>query len=295
MPITPKQLEARKHHIGASDSPAIMGFDPFKSAADVFISKVYDTEPNDNPSQAIQIGNRLEDSLTDWASDKLGIKFRKNIGRVSKEEPIFSATPDAQEFYGKPIGLEAKTSGITNPAFDSSEWGEEGTDHVPNKVIIQVQHQMFVAELEKVYVPALIGGRGMLIFEIDRNETIIAAIKEAGLAFWQNNVLLEHRPDDVTPKLEMLKSIYRDPTSSVELYKPNQAVIVQQWLEAKTEFNAAKKIRDLAQADVINLLEDTEAGLFMDGSMLTYYESDRKGYTVEPTKSRTLRYKKGTE
>ena len=39
MPITSAQRLARRNHIGASDLPAIMGLDTFKTAADVWLEK----------------------------------------------------------------------------------------------------------------------------------------------------------------------------------------------------------------------------------------------------------------
>ena len=71
MPITETQRLARRNHIGASDLPAIMGLDTFKTAADVWLEKrgMLIDQP---AKEAMKAGNRFEGGVVDYAEEELG-------------------------------------------------------------------------------------------------------------------------------------------------------------------------------------------------------------------------------
>src|SRR4051812_4359424 len=156
--ITAEQRAARRHRIGSSDSAAICGIDPYKSPADVWIEKTSDTADLPNKA-AIRIGNLIEPALVLWAQEELGIELTANLSLDGHPSGILSANLDAANLT-KRIGVEAKTT--SNPA----EYGEPGTDQVPDRVIVQALHQCEVAELDVVYVPVLLARFDRLAIEM---------------------------------------------------------------------------------------------------------------------------------
>lgn len=265
MPITKKQREQRRKYIGASDVPALLGVDPFKTAADVYHSKLGNLvdKDDDDVSAAIEAGNYLEPSILAWASNKLGKPIRRNQRRV---KGFFAASLDAV-LVGVPEALEAKTTGLYNPMFFGEEWGSDGSDEVPMRVMAQAQAQMFVADLERVWVPALINGRGLSLFRLERDEEIISQIERVGTEFWEDCVLRKVPPPDVLPSLSTLKRLTRVPEKVADI----EARTMARYLNAKDEVRRAEAVLKEAQAALLNELGDAEQGE-SDAGIITYFE-----------------------
>jgi len=252
MPITEKQKEMRLKHIGASESAAILGMNPWATAYDVWMEKTGRIMGFDG-NEACDLGNMIEDGLLDWAGGEVGDRIIKNQYRVHAGG-VLSATHDALSMENSNIGYEAKTAGLLNPWNANDVWGEARTDEIPDHYIIQCQHQMLVSDLDIVFVPALIGGRGRVMFEVKRNYEIGEAILEACECFWEKNVKLDMPPTDC-PKLETVKRMRREPGKVVLV----NADVVQDWLSAKAAEELAKKDREQAEAAMLALVGDAEA------------------------------------
>ena len=295
MPITDYQRKKRKDHIGASDSPAILGLTPqWRTAYDVYIEKTMELSRMDE-NDAIKIGNLAERGMLDWAAAELNAEIVKNQYRVAKDGPgagIMAANCDAL-LPNLDAVLEAKTSGVLWPTPDKDQWGDSGTDLVPDHVTVQVHHQMLCAGARRAFVAALIGGIGLRLYEIARNDALIDAIAEQIAEFWQNHVQVRVPPSlESYPSVEILKRIQRVPEKVVTLDSEIAAPVVARW-EMWTKFRlAAEKAEKQSKAASLALLGDAEGGMLPDGRMLTYMEQERKGYTVAPSKSRVARIKK---
>ena len=266
MPITPAQLEQRKKSIGSSDMPALMGVDAYKNAADVYHAKVGnvpDYLDDEEVNEAAEAGNYLEPSVLAWASAQLGVKIRKNQRRV---KGYFAANLDAL-IVGRREALEAKTTGLYNPMFFAEDWGDPGTDEVPPRVKVQAHHQMLCADLERVWVPALINGKGLVLYRLERSDYLIGEIEEVGIHFWEEHVLKRIPPEDVVPNLDTIKRLTRQPTKTVEL----DDRLFLAYLEAKEAAKLAAKDLDEKKAAVLDALGDAEMGESNVGT-LTYYE-----------------------
>lgn len=255
MTITAEQLAQRRNHIGSSDMAAILGVDQRRNAADVYWSKVQDTADGLGNNEAITLGNAIELPLLNLAAERLGVEFEPNVHRVHTDG-ILAANLDAL-IIGQPAALEAKTSGLTNPMWDDSDWGREGTDEVPDRVIIQAQHQMLCADLEVVHVPALLGrGRGFQLFRITRSEELTQVILEAAHAFWNDHVL-KGIPPAGTPSLETLKRIpRRQEADPVEI----DADLFGRYLAARAAAKAAEDEKKQLELELIASLGTAEIG-----------------------------------
>lgn len=280
MPITELQRYRRQKHIGASDMPAIMGLSPWRTPYDVWLEKTGQVEPQ-YESEAMGIGNMLEDGLLDWASARLEMPITKNQYRVH-ENTILSASHDAL-VNGSPIGLEAKTSGRND------DWGDDGTDDVPAHVIIQCHQQMLVSGLELVFVPALLGGGFGLsrrLYRIVRDNDICEVIEREGIRFWREHVIPRVAPDGA-PTLEVARRIIRTPNKITQI----DPEIIAEWETAKANAALYEKVAKARQAEILAMLGDAEAAEY-DGGMLTYYEQTRQAYQVQESKYRVMRIKK---
>lgn len=279
--ITEEQRIERRNFLGSSDIAAIFGLDPWRNQADVYYSKVgpFPDEP-ENPGTAIRLGNNLEHGLLQLAAEDLRVSIEPDVRRVH-EDGIFAANLDAL-IAERDEAIEVKTSGLQNPMWDDSEWGTPGTDEVPDRVIMQVHHQMLCANLSTVHVAALLGrGRGFNLYRINRNDGIINAIVDEGTRFWELHVLTKTPPADVRPSTEFLRTRPRNEgettTIDNDLFERLQAA-----KEAEKAARAA--VKDL-EAEVLHTLGDAETAL-CDLGQITYRQTvtrrfDTKAFQAE--------------
>lgn len=285
MAITEKQRLARIKNIGGSDAPAILGVDPFRNAYEVWLEKTEKLNDAKKTGTAINLGRIMEVSAILMAQERLGkiIRDRRLMHREYKEWPILAVNTDGiLKEKGEPV--EAKVTNITNRAPDKDQWGEEGTDEVPERVIVQGTAQMIACEAEVCHVAAIIGGRGFCLFNIRMDNELAKIILDKLHHFWEYNVLKDIPPENLVAPLDTIKRIKRIPQSSVPIEKS----VVDKWVEAKENALQCEKIKKAAEAELLQSLGTAEAGTF-EGGILTYYETKRKGYTVEETVYRTPR------
>jgi predicted phage-related endonuclease len=295
MALTPEQREKRQNSVGGSDVPAILGISPFKSASDIYLAKTVGV--NQSSSPAIEAGDRLESTVVSWAMDRLKINDMKwssaNVRRTKNLNCTKGGSVPAHAnldfmFIAPEIGrcgLEAKTTSL------GSHWGAEGTDEVPEHVLLQCLWQAEVADLNMIYVAVLIADRGFhfKVYEIDPEqykEEREEMINGVGY-FWNNYVMEERAPDETLPTIETLKKVIRTPNKTTQL----QENAVKQWLDAKENLERAKKEEAETRKTVLNSMEDAEEGQSSLGT-LTYYEYERKGYEVSPTKYRQIKWRR---
>ncbi len=288
MPITDRQREQRRNHIGASDTPPICGVG-YGNIADVWAGKVNELEP-DTPMPWMETGNRLEGVLVTWAAERLDVRVRRNQSRVSADDRLFAANHDALVGGDHDEGIEAKYVG----QYAADAWGEAETDQVPSSVFLQCQHQCYVSELSLVWVPTLIVNRSadFRMYQVRRNDDVIKAIVERGRTFWQTCVLAGKRPEGPPPTLDVLKRIKREPDKVLADGELAADLVERMQTEAAIA-TAAKNRSDQAKAAVIEALGDAEAAV-VGGQLVTYLETQRKGYTAEATTYRQLRVKERT-
>lgn len=283
--ITPEQRAARRNHVGSSDIAAIAGCDPFKSRLAVFLEKVYDVE--DLPQKgALARGNRYERALLDFAQQELGVELRRDVHVQHPSLSIVAVNMDAL-VVGRREGVEAKTTNL------SDEYGDPGTDIVPDRVLCQTHLQMDAADLELVWVPVLLARFGRLeesMYRVDRNEDLITSLRGLAEEFWETYVLPKiPPPTDGPPALEVIKRIRRASGTTVAI----DPALVLDWRTKNAARIRAKKEEDAAQAAVLAALGDAEIGDYGDPELvLTYYQQTRAAYSVAESKYRVSRLQK---
>ncbi len=244
--------ERRRKYVGSSDIAALFGKDPWRSAMDVYLSKTQEIE--DKPNPAMQAGTRLEPVVLDWFEQEQGKRLHRGEFRVGPNG-VSAANHDAL-VIDAPEGVEAKTANLNHHSYETMDaWGDEQSEDVPDHVLLQCQHQMYVSDLAVVWVPALIGGRGFCLYKIERNDRIIARLSERADQFWFDHVVRLVPPPESVPSLEIARRIARQPNKTVQLTAPT----VQAWLDAKAAAKDAEKARDAAEAVMLAYMGDAEA------------------------------------
>ena len=292
MPLSTEQLEIRRKRLSATDIGCICGVNPYQSAADVQFSKLYDLDPLEE-TEAIGVGNMCEPGLVKWGAETLGFTVEYPLPTVIHPKcDLLCATPDAR-IIETPAGIEAKTGGIVRGFASKEEWGDAGSDLIPEMYRAQVFTQMAVMGWEVVHVAALIAGRGRVLYTIERSPDDEEAIIEIATAWWQKHIV-EKAPcvgDDgapIYPSMETLKRIRRQPKSPREV----PAHIVRAAIEAAEFYKQAEARKEQTREALLACIGDGDAAEIGGLVVATYNEINRNGYTVEPTKYRQLRMSK---
>lgn len=276
MGLTQDELDRRRQYLTATDVPRILGRSPWGNAADVFLEKVHGRISGDN--DAMRAGTLLEPAVIAWAHEQLGGVIAGDW-RVH-ENGINACSLDGVTLSGEPV--EAKTSGIVGPG-NPHQWGAALTDEIPEYYLLQVHAQLLVTGAKRAFVPALIGGRGFVMYVVEANQRVSDSIQRVSEQFWEESVQSQQMPEGKVPTLDTLKRIRREPGSSVQL----PIELVERYLRAKANETAAKDAAKMVQAELLSAIGTAEAGVW-DGGVITYYEQTRKAYSVPESTFRTI-------
>lgn len=279
-------LKERKKAIGASDVGAILGVNPYASAWDVWASKTGRVEDWVG-NESTKLGQLFEGPILDYAESQLG-KLQRNVRIVHETLPI-AATLDAQCVDTlRPV--EAKTTGLTGLA--NPEFGEPGTDQVPDSYLVQVYAQLLCSGADLGYLYALIPGKGVVHYVIERNDSVIDKLGNVLDKWWTRHIINGEEPDRSKASLEIVKRMRREASKAIELGETEA-----EWLTAletaRKEKSEIEKRIAIVESQILASLGDAEIGSFADGRSVTYLQQTRKAYQVEESQFRVLRIRKG--
>jgi len=283
MPITDLQRRQRRQHLGSSDLPAIFGLDPFRNAGNVWLEKTGRLE-RDEPNPAMIAGTFLEPAILAWGESLLG-PMTKNVFRSLKDEGVPLAVHADGQLKSDGSAVEAKTSNLYGFSAEREEWGDEGTDGVPERVIIQCHAHMLCLQVKVCHVPALVGGIGLRLYRIPYNEVLGNLVRETAINFWVDYIVKDVKPE-IAPSIEALKAMKRTPKTVVDVNHK----LVDDWLEARAARLEAEKAEDETKKQLINAIGDSECGMSRIG-LVTYFEHTRAAYNVEAKTFRKLAFR----
>lgn len=289
-------LAKRRELITASDVPAILGWDPRRTAWDVFADKMTGQSMSDN--DAMIIGRELESGIASVYAKKTGRKIvNPESGLyVHSDIPWLGATPDrltwrdenAEDVMPWEPGcpLECKHVGFYNKA----AW----EDGAPLYVQIQSQIQQACMGAPWGAFCGIVGGSEIHLGDLDFNSEFFESALPHLEEFLRR--LRENDPPPVdSPKhLGPVKKLYPlDNGETVEL-SSEYLDLANQWEAQKTLGKQADEAREELEARIRAAIGAATFGRLPDGTILALKTTQRKGYTceVKPTSFRTLRRSK---
>jgi len=285
-PADPAWHERRRAFVGASEVALLFGLPSFgkRTIADLWWQKKYGNESEWQGNAATKLGQRLEAAVLDAAEEQLGVPIihRQHWCKIGSN----AVTLDGRAADSMAV-VEAKTAGIIGPS-RQADFGEDGSDDVPDNYLMQVQAALMVTGAELGYLAALIGGRGFAMFKITPQAELQAAIAAKSAEFIASLVGDVAPPEP--PQLETLKRIRRQPNKVVTINDD----LKERFDEAKANAKIADETKDQIQRELLTALGNAEAGE-CSGGMFTFYEqtTNYKAKEASETKFRVLRFKKG--
>ena len=186
-------LQYRKGGIGGSDAGAICGFNPYRSAMQVYYDKTTE-EIEDIDNEAMRQGREMEEYVAKRFSEKTGKNVRRANAMFYDEKNPFMLADVDRMVVGENAGLECKTAS----PFMAEYW--EG-DKIPLSYQMQCYHYMSVCNADAWYVAVLIYGRDFKVYKLERDDEIIANLIQLEKDFWENHVLKRILPNPDGSKL----------------------------------------------------------------------------------------------
>lgn len=173
-------LEYRKKGIGGSDAGAVCGFNPYRTAIEVYQDKT-SKEIEEIDNEAMRQGREFEDYVARRFTEATGKKVRRaNAMYFDENRPFMLADVD-RVVVGENAGLECKTAS----PYLSDKW-EDGK--IPMHYQLQCYHYMSVMNADAWYIAVLIYGKEFKFYRLERDEEIIADLVRIEQDFWQNHV-----------------------------------------------------------------------------------------------------------
>jgi putative phage-type endonuclease len=186
MSLTEQQKADRMLGLGGSDIGAVVGLNPYSSAHSIYNEKRGLVEPFAG-NAATDWGNLMEPVLLDWYSEHhLDGELHRNHGMVHAENDWMRGNLDGLVFKdGRPHKvIEAKTAHWRL----ADQWGDEGSDQVPDSYLVQCAWYMAIADVNLCDLVVAID-REIKVFHITRDLDLERKLIAKGKDFWENHVL----------------------------------------------------------------------------------------------------------
>lgn len=174
-------LKFREGKIGATAASSIIGLNPFKSAFELY-KELMGITPRPPPRDCMLRGVELEPKARAKFENDYGIKMPPAVGQCEDKEWCI-ASFDGISFEENAI-LEIKC-----PGQKGIEKAKAGL--VPDMYKAQMQHQLYVAEMDLCYYYVFDGEEGTCI-EVRRDEKMIKWLVEEEERFY--NAMVEMEP-----------------------------------------------------------------------------------------------------
>lgn len=265
--LTQAQQDRRRQGIGASEVGAILGLNRYKTALDVYLDKLGLTPPSED-SEAAEWGHRLEPVIAEkYAARHPEVSLQESDTVAHPEHSWALATPDRVVLGGKKRKLvEIKTREDRT----AGEFGEPGTDQVPDEVLVQCQWQLFVTGAEEVDVALLVNGRRFSIYTIPADPELQQHTFDIVEGFWTRHVLAQVPPDVTAQDNKSIALLFPKDAAPMVEGTPEAFALAQAVQAAKDLVKAQEQCIDEAEAK-LKLTIGANAGLsFPGGSKVTW-------------------------
>jgi predicted phage-related endonuclease len=179
-------------YLTASEMPTVMGERP--NLAKLWAKKRgVSPWPNEEPTEAMVMGTRIEGFIASLAEEKLGEPIRRNRDLyVSITYPFIAATPDGFTLADDVGSLDRIVEFKNVSSFMQHQW-DMGP---PLSVRIQVHVQMLCTGLRRAIVPVLFGGNTFVMYAVECDDVLMDSIIVKATQFWERCIVGGAFPDD---------------------------------------------------------------------------------------------------
>jgi putative phage-type endonuclease len=191
-------LKWRKQGIGASDVPAILGICPYRTANDIYLSKM-DDAPESKGNWATNMGHELEPIARAHYEIHANAEFPAQL----IEHRMYNFFRASLDGYNEAKKHHIEIKFVSDQVFEKGE--------CPENYMAQIQFQMALAETTCDLV-LINKNKDVKIIPIPRNDDQIAKMIPALLTFWENVTA------KIPPTLEKSDCVVTNDTEMLALF-----------------------------------------------------------------------------
>lgn len=268
-------LKARKSGIGGSDSAVVAGVSPWKGPYEAFKEKTNQYEPKFAPEQLerMEFGNIMEPLISDlFAKKNPSLKIERRNCIYQHPITSFMLCNLDRVIYDAERGswgiLECKNVGEW--AYKLGDWNEA---QIPFYYMIQMQHMMYVTDLEWGYFGYLIGGNRFGQQYVERDEEIIFDLVNACSKFWNLVESGVEPPADALCGHVLCEEFPAKEDHAIDLSFDKD--ILTEYRLAQDQYEAAKETLEVKKNQIIRKLEGAEIGLLGDKKVISFKPQTR--------------------
>lgn len=258
-------LEARRQGLGGSDAATVVGLNPYSDPYTLWMDKTVGL-PDQEPSSAMEWGNRLEGVVAQWLSEHLGLEMRRSGLLRSREWPELQVTPDRLSADGGIV--EIKTTNWRQ----ADLWAD---GQIPDAAELQIQHTLAVTGRSHAHAAVLVDGRDPLYRRVQRDDRLIADLVRIERAWWARHITAGEPPavtgaDSCTDTLNSRWSalVDTDPT----IVDAGTLDLVADYHAAHAAAKAAEEAKTLAGNRLRARLGDHTAAELEDGTKVATWK-----------------------
>lgn len=283
-------LKGRQSGIGGSEIAAIVGLNQYTTPMQVWESKVNPIVEDNATSEPAYWGNTLEEVVAKEYAKRTGRKIQRITTQMRHPDFSFAIANIDRAVINPEISgnvrfkdgklttdriLECKTAN----GFSVKQWGEIGSDQVPDSYLIQCQWYMAVTGASICDLAVLIGGQDFRIYTITRDDDLINDLLIQGAAFWE---LVQSRtePDPVNYPEAVKKWSKSDPSLSVQA---DDLLVddLEQIQTIKAQMKELEAQEDALKARVLMALESAETLTYQGVKVATCKTQTRTSFDAK--------------
>lgn len=259
---------ARRLGIGASEAAAALGLSRYRSPLDVYIDKTKEFLSPRNDTPQTKRGKRLERVVLDMYEEEIAPLSARSVPTITstKYSFMFASLDGVRADDNRPV--EAKTAG----KYVAREWGDAGTDDVPQEYLIQIMHQMIVTEKEIGDISALITLDDFRNYTIEMDKEFAEMIIEGLKNFWQR-VDAREAPEPMTG--HEAEKLYRKSMAQGIEATDEIAAAYHQLVEIQAQIKPLEKHEERLIGDIKLFMREKDTLIIEAKSVLTWKTSKR--------------------
>lgn len=241
-------LIARQKYLGGTDVAALVDRNKYASPMSVYADKVLGhVERSPEDMEAAEAGLALEPLVKEWASRDCGWVLSESKTYFHPKYSFLAVNPDAE--LGPDSLVEIKTYGFRT----AGEWGEEGTDQIPDAYHVQCIWQLGISGKKVCYVVAC--ERGSLArkyYRVESDPAYFNALVQIAVEFWQSHIEKQVPPKATGHKSdsEAVQRIYPRDSEVLETSSSFDDAIATELIEVHAELKQIEEREEALKAQL---------------------------------------------
>ena len=259
-------LRERKNYLGGTDLAAIAGLNPYRSALDVYLDKTSD-DISEETNAAMRWGTLLEDVVAKAYSEDTGYDVEIEPNTIYHPEYKFLGANIDRWADNKRRILECKTASFLK----AKEWGDLGTDQIPESYLIQNATYSAVCNVPVVDTAVLIGGQDFRIYTYERNRELEHKLIKIACNFWHNHI--EKR---IPPKCVNTKDTFNLFPQSHHHEIVAESNILEKWEQLKSLKEEESRIQSTIEklkTDIQEFMKDYDVLIDSQGNVIATWKN----------------------